>query len=137
MTRRLTWERDGRDWPNREFSRFINAAGMRWHVQVMGEGPAVLLIHGTGASTHSFRALAALLAPRFTVVMPDLPGHGFTDAPPSASGYSLPAVAHGSTALLQALGVAAGARGWAFRRRGGGDPDGAGWRDQPRRRWSA
>ena len=89
VTQRLNWERDGRDWPNRASSRFVDAGGLRWHVQVMGEGPVVLLIHGTGASTHSFRALAPLLAPHFTVVVPDLPGHGFTDAPPSASGYSL------------------------------------------------
>ena len=105
MTQRLNWERDGRDWPHRESSRFINAAGLRWHVQVMGEGPAVLLIHGTGASTHSFRALAPLLAPHLTVVMPDLPGHGFTAAPPTAAGYSLPAVASGIAALLTVLGL--------------------------------
>jgi len=39
----------------------------------MGEGPVVLLIHGTGASTHSFRKLAPLLVPYYTVVAPDLP----------------------------------------------------------------
>ena len=42
------WERDGRDWPNREASRFVKAAGLRWHVQVAGEGPVILLVHGTG-----------------------------------------------------------------------------------------
>jgi magnesium chelatase accessory protein len=105
MSERLVWERDGRDWPNRAFSRFVAADGVRWHVQVMGEGPVALLIHGTGASTHSFRALAPLLAPHWTVVMPDLPGHGFTAAPPSASGYALPSVARGVTALLEVLGV--------------------------------
>jgi magnesium chelatase accessory protein len=103
--RRLSWERDGRDWPHREASRFVNAAGIRWHVQVMGSGPAVLLVHGTGASTHSFRAVASLLAPRFTVVAPDLPGHGFTGAPLTPSGYSLPVVARGLAALMTALGV--------------------------------
>lgn len=103
MTDRLIWERDGRDWPNRAFSRFISAGGLRWHVQVMGEGPVVLLIHGTGASSHSFRALGPLLAPYYTVVVPDLPGHGFTAAPSLASGYSLPGVARGLAALLQVL----------------------------------
>jgi magnesium chelatase accessory protein len=29
---RLIWERDGRDWPNRAFSRFVGAGGLRWHV---------------------------------------------------------------------------------------------------------
>ena len=77
----LSWERDGRDWPNREASRFVEAGGLRWHVQQMGRGPVLLLLHGTGASTHSWRALLPLLAKSFTVVAPDLPGHGFTATP--------------------------------------------------------
>jgi magnesium chelatase accessory protein len=102
---RLIWDRDGRDWPNRAFSRFVTAGGLVWHVQVMGEGPVVLLIHGTGASTHSFRKLAAILASRFTVVAPDLPGHGFTATPSLASGFSLPGVAGGVAALLQKIAL--------------------------------
>lgn len=39
------------------------------------------MLHGTGASGHSFRALAPLLAQRFTVVVPDLPGHAFSSLP--------------------------------------------------------
>jgi magnesium chelatase accessory protein len=105
VSERLNWERDGRDWPNRAFSRFVSAGGLRWHVQVMGSGPAVLLIHGTGASTHSFRMVMRLLASDFTVVTPDLPGHGFTSPPPSPSGYSLPGVAAGMTALLRVLAM--------------------------------
>lgn len=69
----------------------------------MGAGPVVLLVHGTGAATHSFRALAPLLAPHFTVVAPDLPGHGFTAAPSSPSGFSLPGVSRALTALLVEL----------------------------------
>ena len=103
MSDRLIWDRDGRDWPNRAFSRFVTAGGLVWHVQVMGEGPVVLLIHGTGASTHSFRRLAPLLASRCTVVAPDLPGHGFTATPSVAFGFSLPGVASGVAALLQRL----------------------------------
>jgi magnesium chelatase accessory protein len=76
------WERDGHDWPNREASRFVKAAGLRWHVQIAGAGPVILLVHGTGSSAHSFRDLIPLLSSRFTVVAPDLPGHGFTDRPP-------------------------------------------------------
>ena len=105
MSERLTWERDGRDWPNRAFSRFVEADGLRWHVQVMGSGPAVLLVHGTGASTHSFRTLMPLLAADFTVVAPDLPGHGFTGTPATGAGFTLPAVARGIAALLPALGL--------------------------------
>jgi magnesium chelatase accessory protein len=78
------WSRDGRDWPHREASRFVRAGGVRWHYQRMGSGPVCLLVHGTAASTHSWRGLAPLLAARWTVIAPDLPGHGFTDTPAPA-----------------------------------------------------
>lgn len=100
----LAWERDGRDWPNREASRFVDAGGVRWHVQQMGCGPTVLLVHGTGASTHSWRTLAPILAEHFAVVSMDLPGHGFTRAPGDRA-LSLPGMAQGLTALLAALDV--------------------------------
>ena len=81
MTSGLDWSRDGADWPHRAASRWVHAEGLRWHVQVAGRGPAILLLHGTGASTHSWRRLMSCLAPHATVVAPDLPGHAFTDAP--------------------------------------------------------
>jgi pimeloyl-ACP methyl ester carboxylesterase len=75
------WEREGRHWPNRGSSQFVRAAGLRWHVQVMGSGPTLLLLHGSGAATHSWRDLAPILARDFRVIAPDLPGHGFTETP--------------------------------------------------------
>ena len=104
MNAALRWDRDGADWPNRDASRFVTAAGLRWHVQTMGAGPPLLLLHGTGASTHSFRDLMPLLARHFAVVAPDLPGHGFTSAPPSAAGYTLLGMARSVAGLLRALG---------------------------------
>lgn len=105
MTDHPDWDRDGRDWPNRDASRFVQAGGLRWHVQRMGRGPELLLIHGTGAATHSWRGLAPLLAERFTVTAPDLPGHGFTQRPAAPRGLSLPGMAAGLKALLATLGV--------------------------------
>jgi magnesium chelatase accessory protein len=66
------------DWPMRAQSRTIHAAQHLWHVQVMGDGPLILMLHGAGASTHTWRTLAPLLAPYYRLVMPDLPGQGFT-----------------------------------------------------------
>lgn len=92
-----------RDWPNRDSSRFVRACGFSWHVQTMGTGPVLLLLHGTAASTHSFRDLAPLLARRFTVLAPDLPGHGMTETP-AAARLSLPGMAGAVRSLLQVLG---------------------------------
>jgi magnesium chelatase accessory protein len=100
----LVWSRDGSDWPNRDASHFIEAAGIRWHVQRMGAGPPLLLIHGTGAATHSWRALLPLLASHFDVIAPDLPGHGFTQSPPSYR-LSLPGMAADVSRLLDAIGI--------------------------------
>lgn len=98
------WDREGRNWPNRGASRFVRAGALRWHVQVMGQGPIVLLLHGAGAATHSWRDLAPLLSQHFTVVAPDLPGHGFTQTP-SAQGLSLNGMADSLAALLDVLGT--------------------------------
>jgi magnesium chelatase accessory protein len=100
----LVWSRDGSDWPNRNASRFVEASGIRWHVQRMGEGPPLLLLHGTGAATHSWRDLLPLLAPHFDVIAPDLPGHGFTQSPPTHR-LSLPGMAADMGRLLAAIGV--------------------------------
>jgi len=102
---RLSLERDGADWPNRQTSALIEAHGLRWHVQIMGDGPELLLLHGTGASTHSWRGLAPLLARRFRVVAPDLPGHGFTPARGAVT-QSPPGMARAVTALLAKIGFA-------------------------------
>ena len=104
MSERLQWRRDGRDWPNRAFSRFVRAGGIEWHVQEMGQGPKLLLLHGTAASTHSFRALAPLLAPYFTLLIPDLPGHAFTETP--AEAVTLPTMRDLVSDLLTELGFA-------------------------------
>ncbi len=104
MSAHPVWEQDGRDWPNRGASRFVAAAGLRWHVQIMGSGPVILLAHGTGAATHSWRALAPLLGARFTVVAPDLPGHGFSEMPPPQR-MSLPGMAQALGGLLRTLGL--------------------------------
>lgn len=80
MAKGLDWATDGRDWPNRAHSRFVEAATTRWHVQRAGKGEHVLLLHGTGASTHSWAGLFPLLAARFDTLAVDLPGHGFTQS---------------------------------------------------------
>ncbi len=104
MYRKPNWSKEGKDWPLKETSRFIGAGGINWHVQIQGTGPVLLLLHGTGSATHSWATLAPLLAPHFTIVAPDLPGHGFTDTP-RGDGLSLPGMAVLINALVQALDI--------------------------------
>ncbi len=70
----MDWE----GWPNARHSRFVDIRPHRWHLQEMGAGPTVLLLHGAGAGTMSFRDLMPLLAADFRVAAVDLPGHGLT-----------------------------------------------------------
>jgi len=115
-TGRLIWERDGQDWPHREASQFICAGGLRWHLQrfactapvATGAPPVILLLHGTGASTHSWRGLAPRLARYAEVLSPDLPGHGFTAAQAgeiSGATLSLPGMAGAMGELLGQLAL--------------------------------
>ena len=67
-----------RGWPNAKHSRLLAGPVHRWHVQEAGDGPAVLLLHGAGGSTHSYRDILPDLARDVRVVAVDLPGHGFT-----------------------------------------------------------
>jgi magnesium chelatase accessory protein len=97
----LDWTRDGVDWPHRDASRFATAGGLVWHVQQMGEGPDLVLVHGTGASTHSWRDIAPRLAGRYRVTMMDLPGHAFTSRP-ALDGMSLSGMSGALSQLLEA-----------------------------------
>ena len=71
-------------------------------MQIAGQGAPLLLVHGAGAATHTWRDLLPLLAQDFKVLAVDLPGHGFTD-PVGSRQASLPGMAHALAALLRAL----------------------------------
>ncbi|WP_426035355.1 alpha/beta fold hydrolase BchO [Cypionkella sp. TWP1-2-1b2] len=66
------------DWPFRSASQHVRCKGHLWHVQEIGSGPVVLLLHGAGGATHSFRHLIPLLSTDYRVIALDLPGQGFT-----------------------------------------------------------
>lgn len=66
------------DWPHADQSAQIYCHPHRWHVQQMGSGDTILLLHGAGGSTHSFRDVMPLLAQHYHVAALDLPGQGFT-----------------------------------------------------------
>lgn len=66
------------DWPRADQSRQVMTAPHRWHVQEGGEGQTLLLLHGAGGSTHSFRDLIEHLQDTHHVIALDLPGQGYT-----------------------------------------------------------
>lgn len=106
----LDWNAEGLIWPHREASTFITTGTRRWHVQRMGppnkaNAPPLLLLHGTGASVHSWRGVMPLLAANHNVIAPDLPRHAFTTGH-DAYAMSLPAMAREIAELLAALDIA-------------------------------
>lgn len=74
----MRWPQDAHDWPLTAHSRSVLCRPHRWHIQEAGTGPTILLIHGAGGATQSFRHLFPLLTPQFRTVAVDLPGQGFT-----------------------------------------------------------
>lgn len=109
MARPLDWAADGPGWPHHAASRFVERPGLRWHVQQFAAppgAPTLLLLHGTGASTHSWRGLIDELAGRVGLLAVDLPGHAFTGRPADARALSLPGMAAVLADLLHALGAA-------------------------------
>jgi pimeloyl-ACP methyl ester carboxylesterase len=71
-------------------------------VAVGGRGPAVVLLHGYAETSLMWKPLAAVLAPRFTVIAPDLPGIGNSSIP--TTGIDMKAAAERVHAAVRTLG---------------------------------
>lgn len=87
-------------------SRFLEVAGLRLHLRDTGprDAPAVVLLHGFGASLHSWDGWAAGLEAQWRVIRFDLPGFGLTGADPTGDYTDDRAVAV-LAALLDGLGL--------------------------------
>lgn len=81
-------------------SGFAKVMGMEVHYRMKGEGPTLLLLHGTGASLHTWEAWTHQLEGQFRVVSLDLPGFGLTGPRPDGD-YSIP----GYVAFLNAFAL--------------------------------
>jgi pimeloyl-ACP methyl ester carboxylesterase len=90
-------------------TRYVEArAGLRLRLVESGpaEGPPVVLLHGWGASSYSYRdAMPALAAAGYRAIAVDLPGHGLSDKPPEVSWYTRPEMTATAGALLDVLDV--------------------------------
>ncbi len=88
--------------------RFVEADGVRVFYREAGDpaAPTLLLVHGYPSSSHQFRDLIPLLADRFHIVAPDLPGFGFTEVPAEREyRYSFDALAVTLGAFVEKLGL--------------------------------
>jgi pimeloyl-ACP methyl ester carboxylesterase len=62
-------------------SRVAEVEGVKMHYLTAGHGPAVILLHGYTQTSRMWRPIIPLLAEKFTVIAPDLPGIGDSDIP--------------------------------------------------------
>jgi pimeloyl-ACP methyl ester carboxylesterase len=81
----------------------IATNGTTLYVRVGGKGPAVVLLHGYGETGDMWSPLAAKLAPRYTVIVPDLRGMGRSARP--SGGYDKKTQGHDIAGVLDALKI--------------------------------
>src|SRR5262249_45255415 len=90
--------------PRADFAiQYRRVHGYRRAFVYAGSGPALLLLHGIGDSSETWRALLPTLARTHTVIAPDLLGHGRSDKP--RADYSVAGYANGMRDLLSVLGI--------------------------------
>jgi pimeloyl-ACP methyl ester carboxylesterase len=68
-------------------SKFFEADGIKLHYLILGQGKPLLFLHGVGVSTLSYRHVLDLLATKFTVYAPDIPGFGKSSVPQTIWSY--------------------------------------------------
>ncbi|MER6243605.1 alpha/beta fold hydrolase [Streptomyces griseorubiginosus] len=85
-------------------SRFVSVDGLRIHYKRAGQGPALVLLHGSGSSLQHFDRATDLLSESFDVIRPDLPAFGLT-GPREDRDYRIPTYATTVAAFVSALGV--------------------------------
>jgi pimeloyl-ACP methyl ester carboxylesterase len=83
--------------------RTVPARGLRFHVAEAGAGDPLVLVHGWPQHWWMWRHVVPLLAPHARLVMIDLRGFGWSDAPPGA--YDKQTLADDVLAVLDALGL--------------------------------
>lgn len=89
--------------PESVVSRTAEVDGVKLHYLTAGTGPAVILLHGYTQTSRMWRSIIPLLADKFTVIAPDLPGIGDSEIP--KDGLDMKTAAIRIHALAKSLGV--------------------------------
>ena len=79
--------------------------GVHLNIEVSGEGPYVLAIHGFTGSTATWAHLATAARNQYTVLAVDMLGHGASDAPSDPKRYSMECCVEDLEAILDHMGV--------------------------------
>src|SRR2546430_582001 len=88
-------------------SHWIDTSAGRIFARSGGEGPPLLLLHGYPQTNVMWHRVAGALAARFRLIIPDLPGYGWSDAPAADAAhapYTKRAMAAAMIELMEALG---------------------------------
>ena len=85
--------------------RFLRLGDQLVHIEQAGRGEPVILLHGFGASTYSWRHVMPALATAFRVVAIDLNGFGYTERPRSFESYTREGQAALVLRVMDALGI--------------------------------
>ena len=84
-------------------SRTAEIDGLKLHYLTSGHGPTLILLHGYAETSRMWKPIIPLLAERFTVIAPDLPGIGDSGIP--TSGLDMKSAATTIHTLAKSLGV--------------------------------
>ncbi len=93
---------------NPELGQLVDTCGYRTNVHDVGKGPALLLLHGSGAGVSgwaNWRGLIPEMSPNYRVIVPDLVGFGYTETPADFQFRFMESWVEQVLALLDALGV--------------------------------
>jgi pimeloyl-ACP methyl ester carboxylesterase len=85
-------------------SKTADVDGLKMHYLTMGHGSTnLILLHGYAENSHMWRPIMPMLAEKFTVIAPDLPGIGESGIP--AAGLDMKSAAISIHALAKSLGI--------------------------------
>lgn len=83
--------------------REVNMHGHKVSYRIAGSGPAIMLVHGIAGTGETWIDTMERLADHYTLIAPDLPGHGVSDKP--VGDYSLGSLASMLRDLMVTLGI--------------------------------
>ena len=91
---------------NPEIGQFIETCGYRTNYHDIGQGPVIMMLHGSGAGVSgwaNWRGIMPALSEDFRVIVPDLVGFGYTETPPDFEFDFMGSWTHQILAIMEEL----------------------------------